>query len=186
MQQCNICSSNHNNKIYNYQTFVPDDYTKPTRPSTGFIIEGLDTINQSNTVSGSATKFDHSMAKHIECSLANKILCDDLNKQYNDKVAIVAELEPAYTTAQTAYHSCNNHKNRCMGIDQVIKNTQTTISRHDIQIDKKTKILQTCDPHKARCNKIQQKIKDKEKQIADLKGYIATNEELYKKNMCVA
>jgi hypothetical protein len=186
MQQCNICSSNPNNKTYNYQTFVPDEYVKPTRPSTGFIIEGLNTITQNTAVSGSATGLNNSHAKHIECSLANKILCDDLNKQYNDKFAIVAELEPAYTTAKTTYDLCNNHKNRCIGIDQVIKNTQRNINEYDVNINKKTKILKTCDPHKARCDKILQKIKDKEKQIADLKGYIATNEDLQKKNMCNA
>ena len=185
MQQCTICSSNPNNKTYNYQTFEPDEYVKPTS-YTGFIIEGLDSISQTSMVSDSATNLNISNAKHIECSLANQSLCNDLNKKYNDKVAIVAELEPAYTAAQTAYDSCNNHKNRCIGIERVIKNTQRTINLHDFRIAQNTKLLDTCEPHKERCNKLNQQIVDKKKQIEDLRGYIATNEGLYKKNMCAA
>jgi hypothetical protein len=166
--------------------FEPDDYVKSRRPSTAFIIEGLNTITQNIAVSGSATGLNDSHAKHIECSLNNDPKCADLKAQYDNQTNLVDGLSSAYTTAQTEYNTCNNHKNRCMGIDQVIKNTQTTINRHDTQIDKKTKILKTCDPHKVRCDQLLEKIKDKEKQIADLKGYIATNEELYKKNMCVA
>lgn len=186
MQQCNICSSNPKNKIYNYQMFEPDEYVKSKRPSTGFIIEGLDTISQINVVTDSATSLNSSSAKHIECSLANKILCDDLNKQYNNKAAIVAELEPAYTTAKTAYDSCNNHKNRCIGITTTIDNTQTNIVDFNSQIEKKKEILQTCVEDKEQCEKLQKRITDKETQIADLKGYIATNEDLQKKNMCFA
>lgn len=186
MQQCNICSSNPKNKIYNYQMFEPDEYVKSTRPSTRFIIEGLDSIAQTSIVSDSATNLNSSNAKHIECSLANKTLCDDLNKQYNNKVAIVAELEPAYITAKTAYDSCNNHKNRCIGITTTINNTETNIKAYNKDINTKTETLNTCGDHKTRCDTLKQEIDTKEKQIADLKGYIATNEDQYMKNMCNA
>ena len=83
MQQCNICSSNPNNKTYNYHMFEPDEYVKPTRHSTGFIIEGLNTIAQNSAVSGSATGLNNSHAKHIECSLNNDPKCADLKTQYD-------------------------------------------------------------------------------------------------------
>ena len=186
MQQCNICSSNPQNKIYNYQMFEPDEYVKPTRPSTVFIIEGLNTIAQNSVISGSATGLNNSHATHIKCSLNNDPKCADLKTQYDNQTNLFNGLTSAYTTAQTEYNTCNNHKNRCIGIDQTIKNTQRAINKADFRIDRKTKILNTCDPHKARCDELLEKIKDKEKQIADLKGYIATNEDLYKKNMCNA
>ena len=166
--------------------FEPDDYVKSRRPATRFIIEGLDTIAQTTAITDSATSLNTSSAKHIECSLSNKILCDDLNNQYNNAAAIVAELETAYNTAKNAYDSCNNHKNRCMGIDLTIKNAQRTMDEYDMNINNKKKILQTCDADKAECEKLQKRITDKETQIADLKGYIATNEDLQKKNMCFA
>jgi hypothetical protein len=166
--------------------FEPDEYVKSTRPSTRFIIEGLDTIAQTSSVTDSTKSFSQSNAKHIECSLANKILCDDLNNQYNNKVAIVAELEPAYMTARNAYDSCNNHKNRCIGITTTINNTETYIKEYNTDINTKTETLKTCDADKAECEKLQKRITDKEKQIADLKGYIATNEDLQKQNMCFA
>ena len=186
MQQCNICSSNPINKMYNYQMFEQDDYVKSARPSTVFIIEGLNTIAQNSAISGSATGLNNSHAKHIQCSLNNDPKCADLKTQYDNQTNLVDGLTSAYTTAQAEYNTCINHKNRCMGIDETIKNTQMAINKYDFRIDKKKKLLNTCDPHKVRCDELLQKIKDKEKQIADLKGYIATNEDLQKKNMCNA
>ena len=185
MQQCNICSSNPKNKLYNYQMFEPDELVKPTH-STGFIIEGLTSNVKSTAVTESTTKFDQTTANHIECNLANKKLCDELNNKYIAQSRKVNGLEKGYISAQTEYNTCNNHKNRCMGIDETIKNTQRNITEYDKKIKEKTKLLKTCDPHKVRCDELLQKIKDKEKQIADLKGYIARNEDLQKKNKCNA
>jgi hypothetical protein len=166
--------------------FEPDEYAKPTRPSKGIIIEGLDTITQTSVVTDSATSFSQSNADFKKCTMNNKTLCDDLNKQYNNKVAIVAKLEPEYITAKTAYDSCDNHKNRCLGITTTINNTETNIKAYNKDINTKTETLNTCGDHKTRCDTLKQEIDTKEKQIADLKGYIATNEDQYVKNMCNA
>ena len=186
MQQCNICSSNPNNKTYNYHMFEPDDYVKSRRPSTRFIIEGLDTIAQNSSVTDSATNLNSSSAKHIDCSLKNDKKCVDLKAQYDSQDALVKGLETDYTKAQTAYTTCNNHKNTCDAINQNSKTAQTNIDDFDKKIKAKTEILDKCGPHKDRCAGINKLIKEKETQIADLKGYIATNEGLYKDNKCIA
>jgi len=186
MQQCNICSSNPNNKTYNYHTFEPDEYVKSARPSKGIIIEGLNAMTQSSSVTDSATSFSQSNADFKKCTINNETLCDDLNKQYKEKVSFVAELEPAYTEAETAYESCNNHKQTCIGIRRTIKSTQRSINWYDNRIEQKNEILQSCDPYKVYCDKLLQRIKDKEQQIADLKGYIASNEALQNEQKCKA
>lgn len=184
MQQCNICSSNPTNKLYNYQMFKPDEYVKSARPSSGFIIEGLDTITQSSVVTDSVTDLNSSRAKHIECSLANKLLCDDLNTQYNDKAAIVAGLEPAYNEASKNFNTCNNHKNKCAGIMTAIDNIQKNIDDFNSKIEDKRKILSTCDLHKAECEKKKQDIQIKVTQIENLKNQINDNKKLYEINKC--
>jgi len=186
MQQCNICSSNPKNKIYNYQMFEPDEYVKSARPSTRFIIEGLDTIAQTSIVSGSATNLNSSNAKHILCTSKNDPICADLNKQYEIQDKFVKGLEPEYINAKTKYDSCDDHKNRCIGITTTINNTETNIKAYNKDINTKTETLNTCGDHNTRCDTLKREIETKEKQIADLKGYIATNEDQYVKNMCVA
>ena len=184
MQQCNICSSNPKNKIYNYQMFEPGEYVKSIRPSTGFIIEGLDTVTQTSAVTVSATNLNNSRAKHIECSLANQSLCDDLNKQYTDKVALVAELEPGYNEASKNFNTCNNHKNKCTGIMTAIDNIQKNINDFNSKIEDKRKILSTCELNKAECDKKKQEIQNKVMQIENLKIQINDNKKLYEINKC--
>jgi hypothetical protein len=186
MQQCNICSSNPMNKMYNYQMFEPDEYVKSRRPATRFIIEGLDTIAQTGSVTDSATNLNDSSAKHTLCRSNNKPLWDDLKKQYDTQIDLVKGLEPYYTKAKTAYDSCNNDKNTCDAFKINMATTQANIDDFDKKINAKNEILDTCIDHKKRCDGLNEQIKDKEKQIADLKGYIATNEDQYIKNMCVA
>jgi len=165
--------------------FEPDELVKPTH-STGFIIEGLNTIAKSTAVTESAIKFDQTTANHIECSLANKKLCDQLNNQFNSQSRIVDRSKNAYTSAQNAYNECNNKKNRCEGIEITVKNTQKQINDYDTKIKAKTEILDKCDPHKVRCDKLNKQIADKKKQINDLKGNIARQEDKYKKDKCKA
>jgi len=172
--------------MYNYQMFEPDEYVKSRRPATRFIIEGLDTIAQTGSVTDSATNLNSSSAKHILCSSKNKALWDDLKTQYDTQIDLVKGLEPEYINAKTKYDSCDNHKNSCIGITTTIDNIQTIIKEYNTDINTKTETLNTCDADKAECEKLQKRITDKEKQITDLKAYIATNEDQYMKNMCVA
>jgi hypothetical protein len=184
MQQCNICSSNPNNKTYNYHTFEPDDYVKSARPSNGIIIEGLNTISQINVVTDSATSLNNSRSKHIECSLANKILCDDLNKQYNKQVASVADLDASYNDASKAYNTCDNHKQKCSGITTTTDIIQENIKDYTTKIDDKIKVLDKCDYLKTECNKKNKDIQYKETQIENLKIQINANKKLYELNKC--
>ena len=77
MQQCNICSSNPNNKTYNYHMFEPDEYAKPTRPSNGIIIEGLDAVAQSSIVTDSTTEFNDSYYPGVNAAVAEKIVDEE-------------------------------------------------------------------------------------------------------------
>lgn len=165
--------------------FEPDDYVKPNY-STGFIIEGLTSNTKSTAVTDSATRFDQTAANHIECSLANKKLCDELNNKHIAQSRIVNGLKKGYISAQNAYNECNNKKNRCEGIEITVKNTQKLINDYDTKIKAKTEILDKCDPHKVRCDKLQQKITDKKTEIEKLKKNIATQEDKYKKDKCKA
>lgn len=165
--------------------FEPDEYVKPSH-STGFIIEGLNTITKSTEVTESAIKFDQTTANHIECSLANKKLCNQLNNQFKTQSRIVDKLKDQYTSAQNAYNECNNKKNTCEGIEIIIKNTQKQINDDDEKIKSKSSILDTCNTDKAVCDKVNKQIADKKKQINDLKRNIANKEAQYKKDKCIA
>lgn len=165
--------------------FEPDEYVKPTH-STGFIIEGLNTIAKSTAVTESAIKFDQTTANHIECSLANKKLCNQLNNQFKTQSRIVDKLKNDYIPAQNAYNECNNKKNTCEGIEITIKNTQKQINDDDAKIKAKSSILDTCNADKAICDKLNQQIADKKNQINVLKNNIATNEAQYKNDKCIA
>lgn len=184
MQQCNTCSSNPNNKTYNYHMFEPDEYVKPARRSAKFIIEGLDTVSQTSAVTNSTAAFNDSYAKYLECSIPNSAYCKSLNEQYKAQSQTVTDLEPAYNDASNAYNTCNNHKNRCMGITTAIDNTQKIINEYDTKIEGKRKILNTCDFLKEECDKKKQEIQDKIAQIENLKMQIEANKQIYEVNKC--
>ena len=164
--------------------FEQDEYVKPTRRSTGIIIEGLDTVTQTSAVTESTAAFNDSYAKYLECSIPNSTYCKSLNEQYKAQSQIVNDLEPAYNDASKAYNTCNNHKNKCTGMTTAIDNIQKNINEYDTKIEDKRKILNTCDFLKAECDKKKQAIQDKITQIENLKIQIDANKQIYKVNKC--
>ena len=166
--------------------FEPDEYVKSRRPATRFIIEGLDTIAQTSSVTDSATNLNGSSAKHIKCGLENKALWDDLKTQYDTQDKLVKGLEPDYTIAQTAYTTCDNDKNTCNAFKINMATAQAKIKEFDEKIKAKNEILDTCIDHKKRCEDLNQKIETKKTEIDILKVNIATNELFYKDNKCIA
>ena len=184
MQQCNICSSNPNNKTYNYHMFEPDEYAKPTRPSNGIIIEGLDAVAQSSIVTDSTTEFNDSYAKYLECSDPNAAYCISLAEQYKTQSQTVIDLEPEYNDASKAYNTCNNHKNTCTGITSTIDNILKNIKDYDTKIEAKQELLNTCDFLKEECDKKKQAIQDKITQIENLRIQINANKQIYDENKC--
>jgi len=184
MQQCNICSSNPNNKTYNYHMFETDEYVKPTRPSKGIIIEGLDTVTQTSVVTDSTTEFNGSYAKYLECSVPNAAYCISLNEQYKAQSQKVNDLEPAYNEASKIYNTCNNHKNKCAGITTAIDNIQKNINDYDTKIEDKRTVLNTCKFLKEECDKKKQEIQDKITQIKNLTIQINANKQIYDENKC--
>lgn len=184
MQQCNTCSSNPNNKTYNYHMFEPDEYAKPTRHAKGIIIEGLDAVIQTSVVTGSTTEFNGSYAKYLECSVPNAAYCASLAEQYKAQSQKVNDLEPEYNDASQKYNTCNNLKNKCAGITSAIENIQKNINEYDTKIEDKRKILNTCDFLKEECDKKMQRIQAKIRQIENLTNQINANKQLYDENKC--
>ena len=184
MQQCNTCSSNPNNKTYNYHMFEPDEYVKPTRPSNGIIIEGLDAVIQTSMVTDSTTEFNDSYAKYLECSVPNSAYCISLAEQYKTQSQAVNDLEPEYNAASKAYNTCNNHKNKCAGITTAIDNIQKNINDYDTKIEAKHELLNKCKFLKAECDKKKQDIQDKITQIENLTIQINANKQIYAENKC--
>jgi predicted RNase H-like nuclease (RuvC/YqgF family) len=152
--------------------------------STGFIIEGLTSNTKSTAVTESTTKFDQTTANHIECSLANKKLCDELNNKYIAQSRKVNWLKKGYILAQNEYNDCNNKKNRCEGIETTIKNTQAQINDFDKNIKTKSSELDTCNADKNVCNNLNKQITDKKKEIERLKKNILRKEARYIKEKC--
>jgi hypothetical protein len=125
MQNCNTCSSNPKNKIYNYHTFGTINNKTET---DDMIIEGLST-NTANveSVSSNLQSFNGLYADYLKCSAPNNIACAKLQTEYDAQTTKVNNLENDYNNQQKLMNDCDNLKTRCEIIDTRINQTQGVI-----------------------------------------------------------
>ena len=185
MQQCNICSSNPKNKIYNYQMFEQhkDQPNKKYTSIPGVLIEGLE-VGSIDAANRDITEFNNVYATYIKCSIPNKAYCNTLQTKYDDQSKIVSELEPAYNANKIKYDTCMNNKTKCEGINAIIRNSQLKINDFNDNINKKQAILDTCSNEKIQCDIIQSNNGNVEALIKGLTERVALNETHYKTNKC--
>ena len=125
MQNCNTCSSNPKNKIYNYHTF---DSTHNTKQQDDMIIEGLSTNTAKvKSVSSNLQTFNGLYADYLKCSAPNNIACAKLQTEYDAQTTKVNNLENDYNNQQKIHTDCSNLKTRCEIFNDNINETQEVI-----------------------------------------------------------
>ena len=125
MQNCNTCSSNPKNKIYNYHTF---DQTHNTKPQDDMIIEGLSTNTAKvNSVSSNLQTFNGLYADYLKCSAPNNIACAKLQTEFDAQTTKVNNLENDYNNQQKKYTDCSNLKTQCEIFNDSMNETQEII-----------------------------------------------------------
>ena len=125
MQNCNTCSSNPKNKIYNYHTF---DQTHNTKPQDDMIIEGLRTNTAKvNSVSSNLQTFNGLYADYLKCSAPNNIACAKLQTEFDAQTTKVNNLENDYNNQQKKYTDCSNLKTQCEIFNDSMNETQEII-----------------------------------------------------------
>lgn len=124
MQNCNTCSSNPKNKIYNYHTF---DTKHNTKQYDDMIIEGLDNKEKIDIVSSNYQTFNGVYADYLKCSAPNNIACAKLQTEYDAQTTKVNNLENEYNKQDKIHTDCTNLKARCEVINDSINNTQAII-----------------------------------------------------------
>ena len=125
MQNCNTCSSNPKNKIYNYHTF---DSIHNIKQHDDMIIEGLNTNTvKVNAVSSNLQTFNGVYADYLKCSAPNNIACAKLQTEYDAQTTKVNNLENDYNNQQKIHTDCSNLKTRCEIFNDNINETQEII-----------------------------------------------------------
>ena len=184
MQQCNLCSSNPKNKIFNYHVFDRNELTLNTNPNNtpGVLIEGLDVLDKAEKGTETVTEFDNVYANYVSCNISNKANCRKIYSNYQNQSRVVSKLEPPRTTALMTYNTCNNLKNQCQGINTTMSNSQASINNYGRQIYRKQRELNRCRYN--RCNRIRWTINRYERTIKAYDYYIKRGEKWYKDNRC--
>jgi hypothetical protein len=125
MQNCNTCSSNPKNKIYNYHTF---DTINNIKEPDNMIIEGLSTNSDNvNAVTSNLKSFNGLYADYLKCSAPNNIACAKLQTDFDAQTTKVNGIETEYNTQTKIYKECDNVKTRCAIINTRINQTQEVI-----------------------------------------------------------
>lgn len=156
MQQCNICSSNPNNKIYNYHAFEPEiNHTYTAKP--GVLFEGLFTNNDENTDEKKEVVLNgiDAVIKYMTCDVSNQTLSANLKTAHETKEKELPGIQSAYNTSWTNYHTCNNKRVLC---NQIIPTSQqmiqSNINTNTTKIETVSKQITSCESQKQSCNKI--------------------------------
>ena len=166
MQQCNICSSNPNNKIYNYHVFEPE-INHTSKPKSNNLIEGLFTNNDENTDEKKEVVLNglDSVIKYMTCDVSNQTLSTSLKTAHETKEKELPGIQSAYNRSWTNYHTCNNKRVLC---NQIIPTSQqmiqSNINTNTKEITDVNKQITSCESQKQSCYKIYSDI-DNERQV---------------------
>ena len=186
MQQCNICPSNHQNKIYNYHVFSAEP-----------VIEGLpsDSGDKNNNNDDDDREYrpadtENAIAlaklniEWLSCDLTNKKLCKDLSNQIMEQQTKITGLEPDLYEANRIYNECNNKVLKCQGFRNQINILDPWIDIDTTNINNQQAILNTCGQKKLQCDNLYNEIRRLRRQIESIDNIIKYANDWINSNKC--
>lgn len=185
MQQCNICSSNPNNKLYNYQVFAPEPNSSHAMHNAreGVLLEGL---SVSDDYTPELNVLNHS-TRYLTCDIRNKTLCANLKDTYVAKEEAIPGIKAAYNDSWTNYHTCNNKKLLCNNIiptsQQLI---QGNINTNTDNIKTVNDEIITCNNQKKSCNEMLNNMNTQKQNLARIQSSLDILTNYVKNNNCSA